>query len=368
MGAGAFGGWTALHLVRAGVRVTLIDMYGPGNSRASSGGESRIIRGTYGPSRTYVEMVVRSLQLWTELERRWNRKLLHRTGMLWMVGEADRYEQASLPVLRAADITFEQLSAAELGRRFPQLNPEGVRWAIYEPDAGYLKAWPSCVAVLEGFLAEGGEYRRALARPGTIAGNEMQDIRLSDNTILSADAYVFACGPWLGKLFPEVLGNLIFPTRQEVYYFGVPGNSMQYVEGHIPAWIDNSAALYYGMPATERHGFKIADDARGAPFDPDSGERVPSPDLVQAARAYLAFRFPGLADAPLIESRVCQYENTPDTDFIIDRHPTAQNVWLVGGGSGHGFKHGPVVGERAAQGVLGTWTPEPMFRLSRFAR
>jgi glycine/D-amino acid oxidase-like deaminating enzyme len=112
----------------------------------------------------------------------------------------------------------------------------------------------------------------------------------------------------------------------------------------------------------------VADDTRGPPFDPTNGERTPSPAGLQFAREYLALRFPGLKDAPLLESRVCQYEQSPDNDFIIDRHPNAANAWLVGGGSGHGFKHGPAVGELVARLVLtGAASDEP-FRLARFTR
>ena len=124
----------------------------------------------------------------------------------------------------------------------------------------------------------------------------------------------------------------------------------------------------YGIPGNEWRGFKVADDARGPVFDPTAGERLPSPEALRSARDYLAFRFPALKDAPLLEARVCQYENSPDEHFIVDRHPRADNVWLVGGGSGHGFKHGPAVGELVAGLVLDGHAPDPQFRLDRFGR
>ena len=88
---------------------------------------------------------------------------------------------------------------------------------------------------------------------------------------------------------------------------------------------------------------------------------------LKAAREYIAFRFPALAGAPLVESRVCQYENTPDESFILDRHPRAANVWLVCGGSGHGFKHGPALGEMVSRCVLRDQAADPVFSLGRFA-
>jgi glycine/D-amino acid oxidase-like deaminating enzyme len=366
IGAGAFGGWTALNLLRGGARVTLVDAWGPGNSRASSGGETRVIRGTYGPDGIYTRMVARSLALWKENEARWNRKLYHKTGALWMVsGQDDQYEKESLRSLKAAGLEFEELSSREAAKRYPQINFDGVKWAIYERDAGYLTARRACEVVLDAFIKEDGSFRLASARRGPLEGGEMQSIELSDGSRLMADQYVFACGPWLGKLFPDVIGNLIAATRQEVFFFGVPAGETRFQEDRMPVWIDHGEKFIYGIPGNEWRGFKVADDTRGDPFDPTDGERIPSAEGIKAARKYLAFRFPALKDAPLVESRVCQYENSPDHNFIIDRHPGAKNVLLVGGGSGHGFKHGPAVGERAADVVQGK-PPDPFFTLSRF--
>jgi glycine/D-amino acid oxidase-like deaminating enzyme len=366
VGAGAFGGWTALSLLRRGARVTLLDAWGPGNSRASSGGETRVIRATYGPDRVYVQMVARALRLWRENEKSWGRRLYRRTGVLWMAGKDDRFERASLPLLREAGLSFEELTSADAAKRYPQINFERIEWAIFEKEAGYLTARLACEAVLEGFLAEGGEYRQVSVTPSGIEGGELAGLTLSDGTKVIADAYVFACGPWLGKLFPEAIGNLIRPTRQEVFFFGTPAGDSQFSEEALPVWIDNGKPLFYGIPGNQWRGFKLADDARGALFDPTSGERVPSSVGLQAARDYLGFRFPALKGSPLLESRVCQYENSPDQHFIVDRHPEAVNVWLVGGGSGHGFKHGPALGELVAGNVLGEEPIEPFFSLCRF--
>jgi len=369
VGAGAFGGWTALELRRRGARVTLLDAWGPGNARASSGGETRVIRGTYGPRATYTRLTARALALWKEHERRWRRSLYYPIGVLWLVGADDAYEQAALPILRETGLEFEELAAADVRRLFPQINAEGVRWAIRERDAGYLTARLACEAVLEGFLADGGEYRQRAVRPGPVAAGAMRDVALSDGATLVADAYVFACGPWLGRIFPDVIGDRVSATRQEVFFFGPPAGDDRFTEEALPVWADHGgggAPFMYGIPGNRWRGFKIADDTRGPPFDPTGGERVVTPAGLARARAYLAFRFPPLKDAPLLEARVCQYEQSPDEGFIIDRHPAAANVWLVGGGSGHGFKHGPAVGELVAGLVLGDGAPAPEFRLSRF--
>jgi glycine/D-amino acid oxidase-like deaminating enzyme len=118
----------------------------------------------------------------------------------------------------------------------------------------------------------------------------------------------------------------------------------------------------------ESRGFKLAFDQHGAEFDPDSGDRRVSDTTLSAARSFLAERFPGLRDAVLTETRVCQYENTSNGDFLIDRHPDFDNVWLVGGGSGHGFKHGPAVGEYASSRILHGTHEEPRFSLATKAQ
>ena len=369
VGAGAFGGWTALYLRRQGARVTLVDAWGPGNSRASSGGETRVIRATYGPRAIYTRMAARALALWKEHQARWHRQLYHGIGVLWLVESDDQYEKAALPILRDAHVTFEELQGAEVARRFPQINCEQVRWAILEKEGGYLTARRACAAVLEGFLAEGGEYRQLAIQANPLPrGGEISSVTLSDGTTLGADRFVFACGPWLGSLFPDVIGERVRATRQEVFFFGTPPGDGRFTEEAMPVWADHGTRFMYGIPGNEWRGFKVADDTRGSVFDPTNGERTPSPEGLQTAREYVAYRFPALKGAPLLESRVCQYEGSPDEHFIIDHHPAAANAWLVGGGSGHGFKHGPAVGELVARLVLNGEAPDEQFKLSRFAR
>jgi monomeric sarcosine oxidase len=369
IGAGAFGGWTALYLLRRGAQVTLVDAWGPGNSRSSSGGETRIIRGTYGPGQPYTKMAARAQRLWTEHEIRWRRQLLHCTGVLWMATSSDdEFERSSLPMLREAGIAYEELSARDMGKRWPQINVEDVRWAIHEPEGGFLMARIACQTVLEGFVAEGGEYKQAAVLPHDLETGLRDGLTLSDRSRLSADQYVFACGPWLGKLFPETIGDRIRPTKQDVFFFGTPAGDDRFSGTKLPVWADHRDRFIYGIPATDGRGFKVADDTRGPKFDPTSGERTVDQEGLKRARDYVAFRFPAMKDAPLVETRVCQYENSPDNHLIIDRHPAANNLWLVGGGSGHGFKHGPTVGEMLAEWVMEYKQPDPMFQLARLRK
>jgi len=368
VGAGAFGGWTALFLQRQGARVTLVDAWGPGNSRASSGGETRVIRATYGPRAIYTRMSARALTLWKEHEQRWRRQLFHGIGVLWLVESDDQYEKAALLILREAHVRFEELQGPEVARRYPQINCDRVRWAIFENDGGYLTARRACAAVLEGFLAEGGEYRQLAVQAPAPSGGPLSGVVLSDGSRITADSFVFACGPWLGSLFPDIIGDRVRATRQEVFFFGTPPGDQRFTESAMPVWADHGTTFMYGIPGNEWRGFKVADDTRGPVFDPTTGERTPTPAALQSARTYLGYRFPALKDAPLLEARVCQYEESPDEHFILDRHPGAANTWLIGGGSGHGFKHGPAVGELVARLVLSGAAADEQFRLARFAR
>lgn len=369
IGAGAFGGWTARHLLQAGARVTLVDAWGPGSSRSSSGGESRVIRAIYGPDRIYSEMVKRSFELWEALESEQDdgvEPLYVETGALWMIRrEDDSYVRKALPIQEELGFPVEQPSVAEAKRRWPQIDVSGVRSLYLERRAGALSARRACREVAQRFVEEGGEYRTARAAAGPIGNGRLTGVRLDDGSTLEADAYVFACGPWLGKLFPEVIGGAIEPTRQEVFYFGTPAGSEAYGPSRLPVWIDFGERLFYGIPDVHGRGLKIADDTRGEPVDPTRLDRKPSPEGLERARSFLAARFPALAGAPLVESRVCQYENSPEGDLIVDRHPEAANLWLAGGGSGHGFKLAPAVGEMLAAAILADGSLPDRFAVDR---
>ena len=242
-----------------------------------------------------------------------------------------------------------------------------VKWAIHEPQSGYLLARSSTQAVVDHFVAEGGEYRQtAVAVSPDLENGQLKGLLLSENSEIAVDTYIFACGPWLGKLFPQTIGPHFRSTRQEIFFFGTPAGDPSYNDGNLPVWGDHSDRFIYGIPGNQGRGFKMADDTRGPDFDPTSGERVTSQKNIDAARRYLAYRFPGMKDAPLLEARVCQYENTVDNNFIIDRHPKNSNLWIVGGGSGHGFKHGPALGEMVAKIVLQDEPADPLYRLARF--
>jgi len=366
IGAGAFGGWTALHLRRGGAEVTLLDAWGPGNSRASSGGETRVIRTIYGATRQYVEMAARALTLWAEWDRTAREQFYRQTGVLWMTGTDDGYVRGSLPVMRELGLQYDELTPDAAAKQWPQIDFGGIRQVYFEHEGGYLLARHACDAVARELVRIGGTYRQA-AVVSVRADGSNADLRLSDGSRLQADRYVFACGPWLGELFPDVIGPRVQPTRQEVFYFGPAAGDDRFVEPRMPVWVDAADRFIYGIPGNLHRGFKVADDARGPAFDPTSGERRPTAEGEQAIRAFIRQRFPALAGAPLVGAEVCQYENSPDGNFLVDRHPALPEIWIAGGGSGHGFKMGPAFGEMLARLVRDDGSPDPLFRLARLA-
>jgi len=368
IGSGVFGVWTAYLLRQSGTEVILLDAHGPGNSRSSSGGESRIIRMGYGPDEIYTRSALRSLSLWREFFARIesptlpaSQGLFRQAGVLWLARESDSYCASTLEVLTCLGVHVERLEPGELQRRYPQISFAGVGWGILEPTSGALMARRAVQALAAQAEAEGTTIKRERVAPIGERGR-LDFISTAQSPRIVADKFVFACGPWLPGLFPEILGQRIHVTRQEEFFFGTPPGDKRFGPDETPIWVDfNDQA--YAIPDLEQRGFKIAIDEHGPQFDPDSGERVVTESGLSAARTYLSKRVPDLACAPVLESRVCQYENTSNGDFLIDRHPHLENVWLVGGGSGHGFKHGPAVAEYVLSMMSGSVTTEPRFSL-----
>jgi monomeric sarcosine oxidase len=362
IGAGVFGAWTAWHLQKAGKKVALLDAYGAAHSRASSGGESRVIRMGYGADEIYTRWSMRSLKMWQEFFQQVKQSLFYKTGMLWMARERDAYTLATKATLTKCGVKFEELQRAELEKRWPQISFGPVTWALHEPDSGALLARRAVQAVVADARQRGVTYlTEAVIAPS--GKGKIDAVQISNSETISAGTFVFACGPWLPKVFPTLLKERIHPTRQEIYFFGAQPGDKRWQPPVMPTWIDFGAEIY-GIPDLENRGFKVALDRHGAFIDPDTSERIITPSLLAEVRQHLAERFPGLQNAPLIESRVCQYENTSNGDFLIDRHPEMPNVWLVGGGSGHGFKHGPALGEYVAARVVQGDAVEQRFTLA----
>ena len=343
VGAGVMGAWTALHAQRQGWRTTLLDAFGAGHSRATSGDESRIIRSSHGSDPLYSRWSREAREAWIGLGRTSGERLFVPAGALWFAHTAEGFEADSETTLRGLGIPVEHLSAAEVSARWPQMATDDLAFAVFEPEAGLLMARRGVAAAVRQFEAEGGQFELASVGLGNRRAERLLDVATPDGRRHQAEQFVFAAGPWLPRLFPDVAGELIRVTKQDVIFIGPPAGDGRFAADRLPCWVDYAAA-FYGMPAVDGRGMKLAPDRYGPVFDPSHGERIVDPESVRLARRYLARRFPELVDAPVVETRVCQYETTPDTHFVVDRHPAFDNVWLVGGGSGHGFKHGPTIG------------------------
>ena len=362
IGAGVFGAWTAWHLAKRGKRVVLIEAYGPGHSRASSGGETRIIRMGYGADELYTRWSQRSLVQWKEFFAATKQSLFLETGVLWMAGKNDARLRDTAATLKRCGVVFEEYDRAELEKRYTQIALEEIQKGIIEPHSGVLMARRAVAATVEDAIRRGVEYYSGQAAGAREAG-DVKHVTTKQGDRIAAGQFVFACGAWLSKIFPDALGARLFPSRQEVFFIGIPAGEMRFAPPALPTWLFQED-LVYGMPDIESRGLKIAFDEHGERVDPDTQSRIVSPEMTKAVREYVARRFPALRDAPIVETRVCQYENTSSGDFLLDRHPEMENVWFAGGGSGHGFKHGPAVGEYLAGQLLDAARAEPRFSLA----
>lgn len=360
IGAGAFGGWTAFYLRQMGARVTLLDAYGPGNARASSGGETRLLRADYGTQELYTRLALRAFPLWQRWQQEWGARLLLPSGRLLMATPAGM-ENLKERQARLARHNFktEILSQAELKYRWPQINSEDIGGGIYDTASGILKAREACRVVAEQFQKAGGTFKIAQAMPGRAVNGEMQELKLSSGEAMRAAIYVFACGPWLRKVFPSLLGNRLRTPRRDVFFIGTPPGDDRFSWQRMPSWgfggpaDDPDFSKWYGFPSVDERGLKACPVDDGNQIDPDTDERIVNPYQLKRAHDYIGGRFPALRNQPIAETRVCQTENTIDDHFIVTPHPEMKNVWIAGGGSGHGFKHGPAFGQYLANRLLG---------------
>jgi sarcosine oxidase len=358
VGAGAFGSWIALQAVRAGFKTTLIDRYGPANEMSSSAGPSRIIRRAYGADEIYTLFAQRALELWTAFLAAENRGHCFRpTGVLWLASDFDPSIHAAREIFERHKLKHEFLERRAIRALCPDMDVPASTVAVFEPDCGALLAEESVRAVTETAIRVGARYVKGRVKlpPAAISLNSLE---IENDESIEADLFVFACGSWLPKLFPEVLGDAIFPTRQETFFFESPA------ELSMPVWVDQTEPrIPYGFPDIDGAGIKVAFHRPGPRFNPDSGNREISRDQIKEAADYLQLRFPSMGRPTFRRSQVCHYENTSNGDLLIDRHPSMRNVWFAGGGSGHGFKHGPAVAEYLLAAIQREHSPEPRFRL-----
>ena len=356
VGAGTFGVWTAFHLNRLGAKVTLLDAYGPGNSRASSGGETRQIQADL-TSPVYTQSAKDSYGWWKRMEEESGVPIVLDTSKL-MLSTTDENRNDAVTIKQhhkaSAIPDAEILGPDELRYRWPQLHSDDISWGLLTHGAGgaVMMARKGVETVAKQLAKNGGEVRIAHCTPELDENNNVTRITLQDGSTLTAGQYVFACGPWMARLFPELLSSRLRVQRRDVLFYGSPPGDARFAYPNLPTWSVRDSG-YYGFPDIEHRGFKVAPWPDLNSINPDVDERLTVPQTVKRGREFLAHRFPGLGKMPITEARVCQITSTVDSNFIADQHPGSDNTWLIGGGSGHGFKHGPGVGEYVAKRILG---------------
>jgi sarcosine oxidase len=351
VGAGVFGSSVAHRLAGAGWEVTLVDADTPGHERATSGDDSRLMRSGHGADAWHTRSAQRARDLWREIEAETGTSLYVEAGMAWFVREDGGWEAEAERVMREEGIPTERLEpGAAAERLFPALGTADLHHVLFEPEAGILRARRATRTLADAACARGARFVGGRAEP------DGDRLRIGDRT-LEADWVVWACGPWLATLFPDVVDLRV--TKQDVLYFAAP---KAWRTPDVPAWLDYDGA-FYGQGDLDGRGVKAATDAIGPDFDPDTGDRSLDWSMEQEVRRYLRRRFPPLADAPLLAHRCCQYELTPDNRFIAAPHPDHARAWLLGGGSGHGFKHGPALAELVERWLTGAAPPDSSLAL-----
>ena len=356
IGAGVFGVWTAFYLQELGAKVTLIDAYGPGNSRASSGGESRILRSDYGEKMMYSRMNIRAHELWSKWQEEWGHTFMYSSGRLtFYMNEAKERIKATQNRLSSLGVKSEFLDSDELQYRWPQINSKGIDFAAYYPGGNggsSLMAREACRIVGEQFQKKGGKI--VIAKATIKNKNKTYSIITNNGEEIKADKYIFACGPWMGKVFPELFTQRLKVYRRDVFFVGPAAGDNRYSHPNMPIWSFNNPedARFYGMPDLRGRGVKIAPFPDLNTIDMDYDDRVNNPIEIKRTRAFIKRRFPGLIGQPILEGRVCQLTYSSDSDFIIDQHPEDDRIWFACAGSGHAFKHGPALGEYISNRIL----------------
>jgi glycine/D-amino acid oxidase-like deaminating enzyme len=373
VGAGNFGMWTSLHLQRMGAKVTLIDQYGPGNSRSASGGETRGVRTSYGDrphGLQWGQWAARAMDKWKEWDAQYFQEgmlpqLFYTTGDIIMRDEMTPSMEETVANWEVMGRNYEILTADEIRYRWPVIHTPDVNVGIYEVDAGVVRARRAMESVSQVFRQEGGEIRIGRVSMGRTDGRRVVDVQLEGGDRISGGTFVFALGPWFPKFFPQLMGKrLSNRTLGHVYYFSTPPGDESFRHPNCPSYSVPGVTGWPALPHDSR-GFRIRTGGHQG-SDPDTSIRWVDAESHERPRQVLAKYFPALAERVINETRACHYTGTVSRNFVIDEHPDYDNGFLAGGGSAESFKQGPVLGEFIAGRVLGTETNQELndsFRL-----
>ena len=355
-GAGAFGLSAALALVERGHRVAVVDPTGPvGHSQAASRDISKIVRSEYGADPAYTELAEAAIDQWHE----WNNRfglLYHETGITWLAPawEPDSYEAQSLATARQFGKQVQVLDADDVARRFPMVKAGSLNVGYHNPRGGFAESLEALRALFRDLTDRGVDFHlgQFVERPAE-RGGRCLGFHLNDGRLLEADHMLVCGGAWTGALVPGMEPN-IRPTGQPLFHLQV-ANPNRYTPPNFPVMaLDLANAGLYVLPQhPTQQVVKVGLHTSGRILDPMRDDRIVSDTETRILRRMLGRFVPELAAAPIIDSRICLYCDTPDYDFWIDRHPDIDNLTVACGGSGHGFKFMPVLGAVIADAVEG---------------
>ncbi|HSE99150.1 MAG TPA: N-methyl-L-tryptophan oxidase, partial [Blastocatellia bacterium] len=339
IGAGVMGTSTACELARRGASVAVVDQSSLPNPRGASVDHSKVFRFAY-PDPLYVRMAVDALELWRALEEESSTRLMTKTGTVLLGLEKPSFETRCYDALKVCSLEAELLSSNEAVERFPQFDPRAFSYAVFDPSGAILHAETAVRALLDlarrlGVKVIEGERVHAIEEGDS---GRARAVKTETGRQLYCGAVIVASGPWTRELVPQV-SSLLTATRQEVFYFE-PVDREMFDPTSFPIFISLDTG-FYGFPVHHAGAMKIANHHKGNPVDPYCDHPGIVEESIETCRAFFRAYIPPLRDARFKEARVCMYNNTPDDDFLIDHHPGLENVLLVTGFSGHGFKFGP---------------------------
>lgn len=371
IGAGAMGSAAAYYLCKRGQRVLLLEQFEIDHRKGSSYGYSRIIRYSYDHPE-YVELMKDTFPLWFALEDELGETLYHRTGGISFGPADDESLQATIKAVENGGINYELLSIEDAQERFPQFRFGSDFKVLYQPDSGFISASKA----VRGHV----KLARRLGAV-VIESAPVDQIQVNSNSInlsvagdrYSADHLVVTAGSWARSLLKETGIDLPLTTLRCQLNFVSPADLRSYEYERCPVWGAHVSERFretvYGIPSHEGSGFKIAFHG-GAPVrHPSDVDYKPDASNVEALRPFMRAHIPGIASAPVRESRICLYTQTPDEHFIVDSHPEHQHVAIGAGFSGHGFKFSTMIGKMLTDIALDGSTPhnDRLFKISRFS-
>jgi len=367
IGLGAMGSSAADHLARRGVRVLGLEQHSIPHGLGSSHGYSRMIRQAYFEHPDYVPLILRAYENWFDLERRSGQELLTITSALYLGRAEGTLVGGALKAAKQHGLRHELLGLSEVRKRYPQFQVPDDYAGFVEPMAGFLRPERVIAAAAEQALRNGAELHGNEGALGWDAEGGTVRVRTERATYEGARLIVTA-GAWTDRILRD-LGAPLKVTRQTMGWFW-PRTPDAFELGRFPCWSveHDGGGIHYGFPMTaENPGFKIANHDQGEPTDPDRVDRSMRDEDEQDLRCAIERHIPA-ASGPLLAGRVCLYTNSPDGNFIIDRHPKHRHVALACGFSGHGFKFSSVVGEILADLATAgaTKLPTGFLGLSRF--